>query len=328
MKLVIVGPGIMPIPPPGWGAVESLIWDYKLELEKREVQVVIVNTPAPHDIIREVNAAQADVVHIQYENHYGIVPHLHCKNVILTSHYAYLTSLDNRPQDHYWHIFRGFTQSTAYILALSPTISDTYVKHGADPSKVAVVHNGANHHLFRYSEQPLHAHKSIYLAKIDYRKRQYLYQDIMCMDFAGNLADNRFNPQRRNYLGEWSKNVLYQNLTEYANLVLLSDGEAHPLVCCEAMVAGLGLVVSTYAAANLDTSLPWIDVIPNDKLDDIAYVTHVIKQNQERSLTYRKEIREYALQHFTWEKVVERYLAQIQKWFFSPPRVEHGSHKE
>ena len=27
MKVAIVGPGIMPIPPTGWGAVEILIWD-------------------------------------------------------------------------------------------------------------------------------------------------------------------------------------------------------------------------------------------------------------------------------------------------------------
>ena len=30
MKIALIGPGIMPIPPDGWGAVESLIWDYAL----------------------------------------------------------------------------------------------------------------------------------------------------------------------------------------------------------------------------------------------------------------------------------------------------------
>ena len=28
MKIALVGPGIMQIPPDGWGAVEMLIWDY------------------------------------------------------------------------------------------------------------------------------------------------------------------------------------------------------------------------------------------------------------------------------------------------------------
>ena len=41
MKIVIVGPGIMSIPPTGWGAVEILIWDQKLALEELGHEVVI-----------------------------------------------------------------------------------------------------------------------------------------------------------------------------------------------------------------------------------------------------------------------------------------------
>ena len=44
MKISIIGPGIMPIPPTGWGAVEILIWDQKLALEKLGHEVDIVNT--------------------------------------------------------------------------------------------------------------------------------------------------------------------------------------------------------------------------------------------------------------------------------------------
>ena len=41
MKITLIGPGIMPIPPTGWGACEILIWDTKLALEKlgHEVQI-------------------------------------------------------------------------------------------------------------------------------------------------------------------------------------------------------------------------------------------------------------------------------------------------
>ena len=44
MKIAIVGPGIMPIPPTGWGAVEILIWDQKLALEKlgHEVKITLL----------------------------------------------------------------------------------------------------------------------------------------------------------------------------------------------------------------------------------------------------------------------------------------------
>ena len=43
MKLCLVGPGIMSIPPVGWGAVEILIWDYYNELKKQGYDITIIN---------------------------------------------------------------------------------------------------------------------------------------------------------------------------------------------------------------------------------------------------------------------------------------------
>ena len=317
MRITIIGPGIMPIPPKGWGAVESLIWDYKLFLEKySNIQVTIVNTPQASEIIRLTNASQPDVVHIQYDNLWTLWDSFQCKNVLLTSHYGYLDQLNQRQGDGYMSIFHGFVHdSRAKIIALSPSIQKMYINYGCDPSRIAVIPNGANDDVFQYREEALYKDRSIYLAKIDYRKRQSVYQNLDFIDFVGNLADGNFNPHRSNYKGEWSKDYLYQHLSDYANLVLLSDGEAHPLVCCEALVCGLGLVVSEFAAANLDTSLPWIDVIPTNRLNDLAYVSEVIKENQLKCLVYRSQIREYGLREFTWKVVVQRYLKTIKQFF-------------
>ena len=43
MKISIIGPGLMPIPPKGWGAVESLIWDMANALKDlgQEVQIIL-----------------------------------------------------------------------------------------------------------------------------------------------------------------------------------------------------------------------------------------------------------------------------------------------
>ena len=103
--------------------------------------------------------------------------------------------------------------------------------------------NGVNSKAFYFNDIPKYSDRSIYLAKIDYRKRQHLFQSIDSLWYAGNIADQRFNTNK-NYLGEWSKETLYNELTNYGNLVLLSDGEAHPLVCMEALACGLGVVVS------------------------------------------------------------------------------------
>jgi hypothetical protein len=316
LHIVIIGPGIMPIPPTGWGAVESLIWDYKIFLERDpNLVVTIVNLNDKNQIIHAVNQLSPDIVHIQYDDHWDIVTKLLCKNIVATSHYGYIDSLDSRLNDGYWNIFSGFLRSSFKIHALSPSIRDMYIKHGCDPSRLSVVPNGANSHIFKFLETPLYPAKSIYLAKIDSRKRQKHYQSIKCIDFVGNITDHNFDTSNPNYLGEWSKSTLYDNLTNYSNLVLLSDGEAHPLVCCEALICGLGLVLSKYASSNLDLSLPWIDVIPDEKLNDIAYIENVILNNQKKSIQYRKDIREYGLTNFSWTIITKKYLTTLSNWF-------------
>ena len=41
MRIVHVATGLITIPPNGWGAVERLIWEYKQNLEKLDVQIDI-----------------------------------------------------------------------------------------------------------------------------------------------------------------------------------------------------------------------------------------------------------------------------------------------
>jgi hypothetical protein len=44
MKITLVGPGLSPIPPTGWGAVEILVWEMNLSYQKMGHDVQIVNT--------------------------------------------------------------------------------------------------------------------------------------------------------------------------------------------------------------------------------------------------------------------------------------------
>lgn len=309
MRVVIVGPGLMPIPPPGWGAVEILIWEYYKHLNKNGIDAYIVNQADPDDIIREVNALAPDIVHLQYEDWFYLWDSFDCKKVIVTNHYAYILC----PHRTNPRIVNGIINSRLYIHCLSSEIHDFYLKLGVHPDRLFTLRNGGNADAFKYSLIPKKLDKAIYLAKIDYRKRQFMYQNIPEIEFAGNLADGRFDARRLNYLGEWSKETLYNNLSEYASLVLLSDGEAHALVCSEALICGLGLVVSPFAAANLDTTKPFITVIPIEKMNDVDYVRNQIRKNIEISRSMRDEIREYGLTVFSWDNIIKEYIDIVRK---------------
>ena len=312
MKISIIGPGVMPIPPSGWGAVEILIWDYCQELVKQGHDVQIVNTKNTQEIVNSVNEFNPDFVHLQYDEHYHVMDQIKCKNKAATSHFGYL-EVPHHLLGGYERIFRGFVNGNFKIFCLSEGIRQIYLNGGADPSRLYVTPNGARSDLFEYYDSPEFSDKTIYLAKITDRKKQYLYQDLEFIHFAGNQDDNRFNFNRSNYLGEWTKDKLYKELSKYSNLALLSDGEAHPLVCCEALISGLGLVISEYAAGNLDRNLPFIEIIPNEKLNDISYISKKIKENQSISNSMRSEIRKYGMDNFDWSKLVKKYIQLIEK---------------
>lgn len=303
MRIVLVGPGIMSIPPTGWGAVEILIWDTKNALEKLGHKVHIVNTKDGIQILNEINNFRPDFVHVHYDEFISIVPYIQYPNAI-TSHFGYL----ERPEmfNGYINVLNAFTQIKPNVFCLSEGIKNVYkVMSGIPNEKLFVTPNGVDTSKFSVVEEPKYHNRSIYLAKIDYRKRQHLFQGISSLWFAGNNVDARFNVNK-NYLGEWSKDVLYKELTEYGNLVLLSDGEAHPLVCMEALAAGLGVVVCEWGKANLDTSKEFITIIPEEKINNLRYVEYAIIKNREYSISHRKEILEYS-KEFDWVSIIENY---------------------
>lgn len=310
MKICIVGPGIMPIPPIGWGAVEILIWDYKEILEKLGHEVHIINTRDVNEILRQCNSINPDFIHVQYDEHWMVCDKFNCDNVAITSHYGYLDQ-ENRYDWYYRNIFNGFLSlKKTRIFSLSPSIANRYIESGFDPKRVEVVPNGARMDLFRFDDNCEYEDRSIFLAKIDGRKRQYMFQNIPNLYFAGRNEDNRF--RSNNFLGEWNKDYLYDNLTRYANLVLLSDGEAHPLVCVEALSAGLGLVISEFAQNNLNIDMPFIDVIPESRINDLEYIENIISDNRKKSVSMRNEIRKYFIDNFSWETIINNhYIPKI-----------------
>lgn len=303
MRIVLVGPGIMPIPPTGWGAVEILIWDTKNALEKLGHEVHIVNTKDGRQIIEEINNFQPEFVHVHYDEFIPIVPYIQYPNAI-TSHFGYLERQEMF--NGYINVLNAFTQIKPNVFCLSEGIKNVYkVMSGIPSERLFVTPNGVDAAKFRVVKQPKYSDRSIYLAKIDYRKRQHLFQGINSLWFAGNNADPRFNVNK-NYLGEWSKDVLHQELTEYGNLVLLSDGEAHPLVCMEALAAGLGVVVCEWGRANLDTNKEFITVIPEAKINNLQYIEDAIIENRQYSISHREEILEYS-KEFEWTNVIQKY---------------------
>jgi glycosyltransferase involved in cell wall biosynthesis len=323
MKIVLIGPGCMPIPSPGWGAVERIVWDYYQVLSSNSNgmghEVHIINTSNHNEIIQQCNALEPDVAHIMYDDHISVASALKASKILYTSHFAYLTSpqLETTYRGYFDGIFmRVINQRDnprLWLNVISDEIAGLYSRYGFPREKIRVMRNGARDDLFRFTIEPVHCDRSIYLGKVEMRKGQYKYQSIPGIDFVGNYHDSPFNTGSNSYKGEWSKERLYQEMTEYGNLILLSSGEADPLVVKEALIAGLGVVVSECASANLDISAerPWITIIPNGRINDLEYVAAQIANNRNSALINRAEIREYGLSKFGWSKILQEYISFV-----------------
>jgi len=295
------------IPPKDHGAVEGILWDYKTWLEKLGHKVVIFNTKDERKIIAEINRRRPDIVHVHQHNLVGVLNKIRVPVKIFTSHSGYRINKLGTFLSLRKYLVR-YPKDGLFIFALSPVWRRVFLDCGYSPDEVFVTLNGADHHKFRFRETPLHENRSIYLGDITDNKRQHLYQAIGSVDFAGPCHDSKFDQTHENYLGKWARETLYGHLSDYANLVILSKVEVGaPLVVLEALVCGLGVVVSTAASANLDTKLPWITVIPDEKITDVAFVEAEIARNREISLRHREQIREYGIGNFAWEKLVPRY---------------------
>ena len=304
MNICLIGPGIMPIPPEGWGGVEHLIWNFAQQLKKDGGKVTIINTPELDDIIKEANSHDFDAVHLHYDQFANVMPHLKCEKKMITSHYPYLEN----PEPQYVFLYELLKNSGSHVVSLSDRIKEEFVRRGIDGTDVSVLPCGIDTDLYTLDETALHSDRSIVVGKIAPRKRQaFLQKKNLNIDFIGNNADPNFDPSDVCYFGEQSKQDIMENLTAYANMILLSSGEAHPFVCLEGMAAGLGLVLSEQSTANLDLSQPFITVIPDDKIDDIAYLWEKIIENRQVSLGMRKEIREYCYTNFDWSSIIKQY---------------------
>ena len=324
MKIALIGPGIMPIPPTGWGGVEHLIWNYSQQLQTNRPgsdahSVTIINTPNLQEIIDTVNEGRFDAVHLHYDQFAAIMPRINCHKKLITSHYPYL----EEPEPQYVYLYELLNSSDCHIVSLSDRIKDEFVRRGIAENKISVLPCGIDTKEYALDDEALYPDRSIVVGKIDVRKRQHLLQTLnLNIDFIGNCADPNFDTSDPHYLGEQSKRDIMDNLTAYANMVLLSKGEAHPFVCLEAMAAGLGLVISEQSTANLDLSQPFITVISDEKCGDYydeetpgksEYLREKIEENRKISLGMRKEIREYCRANFDWENIIPEYIRIIDK---------------
>jgi glycosyltransferase involved in cell wall biosynthesis len=306
MKICFIAPGEIEIPPTGWGALETVLWNQFNALKNLGEDVYFVNekdTQLTYEKVKEINP---DVIHLHYGKHWEIMPLFSCKKIVTSHDGSFLQSIKFHEQ-----LVRKFYFDCNFFV-LTSWERNFLLQIGISPNNIKILPNGVDFKSFTVSQNPKKINNSICLGKIDKRKNQAFLQKLDCgIDFIGQNNCVNFNPLDESFLGIWNRQQVFSQMTEYANLVLVSNSELQPLVCLEALSCGLGLVISESASQNLDKNLPFITIIEDEKIKDKSYVREKILENRKFCSTMnRLDVVNYA-KSFSWENIAKKYIKYL-----------------
>jgi autotransporter strand-loop-strand O-heptosyltransferase len=149
MKIVQVHPGILPIPPNGWGAVEKIIWEYKLSLEKKGHICDIL-------YLNDINPDKYDVIHVHMANlaleaqQRGMQYYFTCHD-----HHTYIYGKDSA-------IYKQNREAMKH--SIKSFVPAKYLVEYFDLPNIVYQSHGVNNDYFSYTEKHVTEHKLLCVA--------------------------------------------------------------------------------------------------------------------------------------------------------------------
>ncbi|BAY23565.1 group 1 glycosyl transferase [Calothrix sp. NIES-2100] len=317
MKIAIVAWGYI-LKPPLSNSIYTLMYEYTKFLTQLGHEVDFIDEQDVDQAIEHLNNNHYDFVHLYTYDFVGAfnqkLKHKYC----FTCQYGYLLKEDRWDED-FQQAFKPYMDVPG-IIAASHETKDFFINKGYS-GFIRVQPNGIDTNKINFQEKG--NNQAVCLGWIQPRKQQRLLAEIidgkLSLDFVGPLDDPDFTEgSTTKYLGIWSLQQVYANLTNYNCLVLISDGEVAPLVVLEALAAGLCVVISESASANLHPK-QFIKVLPDNILSNATpenkiIVTEAIMEMIEKNQYYRQEIVEYAKENFDFSRLIPNYLQIIDEF--------------
>jgi len=310
MKIALMNLGLIEIPPKSWGAIEKVIWNYKIQLEKLGHQVDIVY---PNEIM-ENGKQKYDIVHF------------HAANQCLESYMDFQTPYVFSLHDH--HVVRYGKLSTTYssnLMAMKKSVASfTHAEFLIDyfdtTDKLYYLSHGVDTELYKDFGNQRTEHKLLCVANNGYANDQTydrkgfrysieaaksLNLPITIVGPKNNKANFfRVNPDlleysKLNIIEDPSEIELIKIFNEHTIFLHPSELEAgHPnLTLLEAMSCGLP-IVGTY---NGKTPLEGLLKVNRNSIDVADKIKKIINDYD----NWRYNARQCALK-YDWSIIVKQ----------------------
>ena len=306
MRVAQVTPGLIPIPPNGWGAVEKIIWDYKQNLDRMGVETHI-------KYLNEVSSSEYDIIHI------------HIANLAIEAKNRGIPYIFSLHDHHVVHNGKGSANYNQNLEAIKGSVvsfchAEFLVDFFDETDKLFYLTHGVDTNFFR-NEQPVkHEHKLLCLANnglagdstFDRKGFRYAIEAARALDLpitvAGPENNQHFfnaNPDLLEYdkltvvlnnPGEDNIRELYNTHSIFLHPSSLEAG--HPnLTLLEALSSGLP-VVGTYEGSQELHGMVRVTRDTNEVIEGIK----TILNDYPKYVELTKKVR----QNYDWSVVVNR----------------------
>lgn len=270
-RLLIIAGGDTPIPPPGWGAVETIIAETIPHYEEAGFSVTVLNSMN----WREWRAARRqsfDVILLHGIDKFvgksrRAFPHT---PIVAVNHYGF-AAFPDQWSGGYARLVRSLDRMDAVCCLSEPIRAMMRDVAPAVPTFVSSNGSAFDPEVGRDPAGPY-----LCIGVVQPRKRQYeMFLRFRAagvpIHFAGHITDPRVlqlldaDPEARSaFLWGLTRSQLAQMLKRYKAVVLPSQGEADALVLYEAQLAGLPVFTTERGLGAQDPRLPWVKVIDDD----------------------------------------------------------------
>ena len=300
-KLLIIAPGILSVPPSGWGALETIIYESLPSYYEDGFEVWILNSRSYKDW-RMARRESFDLVLCYYDvfakrarSYFPNTP------IINVCQYGFI-GYPEKWHKSYHRVLKGLSllDSICVMNSQQAKVLKKYLPN----IDIFISSNGTSFNpiVGRNNDGPY-----LCLGKVEPRKSQFeLYNKFKTSKysivFVGNIADPRVgdliskdSSVSEVFVGEKTRIELAKDFHKYKALILLSQGEADALVLYEAQMAGLPVFVTAEGVGAQNIQLPWVNIITGRTMPD------------EIELVYRKikaspvEISDYASKNYSWQ---------------------------
>ena len=314
-SILIIGPGILPIPPINWGGVEQVIFrQLNYFREHGNASVDLLNSGRHLDWIKAWSK-KPKVVYCHYDAfafRLRLYKVLFKVKVVGISHFGYSDQTD------YWdHAQKFYVRNLLKldaVVCLSEAIRKTYLEINPEANLI-VIPNSISTNRYQLEDPQFDL---VYLAKVEPRKQQFELACLLNNDtnivFVGPISDARIlnlsKTKQSWFMGPLTQIQLDKFLPKFKTLLLTSLGEGDAAVLYEAQACGLSILITKEASGAQNLNLPWIKVVELAQTN----LNEIIQEHSNLNSYYRSTIANYARLNYdsnAFDKMLLNYLQSL-----------------